>query len=326
MNTRSFGRTGLEVSEIAFGGGYVGGILIHADDDTKRAALRLALDRGINWIDTAPAYGAGKSEEALGWLLREVDESPYLSTKVTIAADHLDDIPGQIEASLSASLTRLGRESVTLLQLHNPIRVRAGTGALGLDNVLGQNGVADGLDRMRRQGLTEFIGFTALGDAAACRETVASGRFDSAQVYYNLLNPSAGRLMPQRWSGHDFGGVIDACRDHGVAVMNIRALAAGVLATDHRTGREMPVTTQTGIAAEERRTKAVFEALGTDHGSRAQTAIRFSLANDAIACVIVGLAELSHLEEALEAAARGPLPAEALGRLDPVYASGFGRS
>jgi aryl-alcohol dehydrogenase-like predicted oxidoreductase len=57
MRYRTFGRTGLQVSELVFGGGWVGGVLIHQDDQTKLATLRRALDAGINWIDTAPSYG-----------------------------------------------------------------------------------------------------------------------------------------------------------------------------------------------------------------------------------------------------------------------------
>ena len=75
MRYRPFGRTGLEVSELVFGGGWVGGILIHQDDATRRTAIRRALEAGINWIDTAPSYGAGQSEEALGWLLQEVERA-----------------------------------------------------------------------------------------------------------------------------------------------------------------------------------------------------------------------------------------------------------
>ena len=84
MKYRKFGRTGLEISEIVFGGGKVGGILIDADDDTRRKAIRRALDAGINWIDTAAQYGEGRSETALGWLLGEIDDQPYLSTKFRI--------------------------------------------------------------------------------------------------------------------------------------------------------------------------------------------------------------------------------------------------
>ncbi len=325
MRHRTFGRTGLEVSELVFGGGYVGGLLIHRDDDTKLAALRRALQAGINLIDTAPSYGDGKSEEALGWLLREVEEGPYLSTKFRIDPDRLDDILGQTEASLDGSLRRLRRDSVDLLQLHNRIGPETGGGALGVDPILGKGGVADALDRLREQGLIRFAGITALGDAAACHRVIESGRFDSAQVYYNLLNPSADRAMPAGWSGQDFGGLIGACRAHGVAAMNIRVLAAGVLATDRRHGREIPVTENTDLADEERKARAAFEVLGTTHGTRAQTAIRFALANPDLACVVVGLAEPSHLEEALAAAELGPLPAEAIAHLERLYATDFGR-
>ena len=326
MKTRRFGRTGIEVSEMVFGGGFVGGILIHADDDTKRRAVRRALDAGVNWIDTAPLYGQGRSEEALGWLLEEIADAPYLSTKVGLDLERLDDIPGQIEESLHASLKRLRRDSVDLLQLHNPIRGQSGDGAIAIDHVLRDGGAADGLERLRQQGLTRFTGITALGEAASCRQAIESGRFDSSQVYYNLLNPSAGRAMPAVWSGHDFSGVIDACRTQDVAVMNIRVFAAGVIPTDERHGREIVITEDSEVPVEERRARAVFDALEDQYGTRAQTAIRFSLANPDLACVVVGLAELGHFDEALGGFEQGPLPEAALARLGEVYAANFGLS
>ena len=239
MRYRTFGRTGLQVSELVFGGGWVGGVLIHQDDATKRNTLRRAVDAGINWIDTAPAYGKGQSEQALGWLLKELDTAPYLSTKVLLDTARLDDIPGQVERSLRESLRRLDRESVDLLLLHNPIEPTATAGAITPDHVLRDGGAADALERVRGQGLARFIGFTALGDATSCRRVIDSGRFDAAQVYYNLLDPSAARAMPARWTGHDFGGLIAACKAQGTAVMAIRVFAAGVLATDVRHGREV---------------------------------------------------------------------------------------
>lgn len=325
MRYRPFGKSGLEVSELVFGGGWVGGILIHPDDATKRAAIRRALDAGINWIDTAPSYGDGRSEEALGWLLEEVETQPYVSTKVRLDLGRLDDIRGQVERSLEQSLKRLRRDSVELFQLHNPIGPQTTEQLIGVAEVLGKGGVADALERVREQGLTRLIGITALGDGAACCEVIASGRFDSAQVYYNLLNPSAGETMPPAWQGQHFDGIIATCRQHGVAVMNIRVLAAGVIATDVRHGREVPVAGGPGIAADEAAARAVFARLGDRYGSRAQTAIRFALANPDIACVLVGMAELAHLEEALAAAEMGPLPAEALDELRALWASDFGR-
>lgn len=326
MRTRRFGRTGLQVSELAFGGGNVGGLLIRADDDTRRRALARAFEAGINWIDTAPRYGEGRSEEALGWLLAEFEERPYLSTKVHLDPARLDDIPGEIERSVHASLKRLRRDAVDLLHLHNPIAAQPKSGAprtIGVDAVLRSGGVADGLERMRSQGLTRFIGLTALGETPAILRAIDSGRFDSAQVYYNLLNPSAARPMPRAWSGHDFSGVIAACKRHDTAVMCIRVLAAGVLATDERTGREGAVTEAADLETEQRRAAAVFAVLQDNYGTRAQAAVRFALANPDHACVVVGLAELRHLEEAIAAQDRGPLPADAIARLEAVYARGF---
>lgn len=324
MNYRRMGRTDLQVSEIVFGGGWVGGIVIHKDDETKVAAVRRALDAGINWIDTAAAYGDGQSETALGWILPELAATPYLSTKFRIDTDDLSDIPGQIEASLQQSLGRLQRQSVDLLQLHNEIQPQSGGGAIGVDAVLRTGGVADALDRLREQGLFRFAGFTSLGDAGCCCQLIDSGRFDTAQVYYNLLNPSAGRTMPSAWQGHPFDGVIAACRAQDMGVMAIRIFAAGIAASKQRTGREAILTTNTDVPTEERRAESVFGALGDDHGSRAQAALRFVLANQDIACAVIGMAELQHLEEALAAADMGPLSDDVLSRLAPVYESNFG--
>jgi D-threo-aldose 1-dehydrogenase len=326
MNYRRFGRTGLRVSEVVFGGGYVGGLMVLADEDTRRRVLHRALDAGINWIDTAPLYGQGRSEEAIGALLAELAEPPHLSTKVRLDLDTLSDIPGAIERSVHESLRRLRRDSVDLIQLHNQIGTRQGSGVLGaisIEDVLRKGGVADGLERVRKQGLTRYIGLTALGEATAIVRALHSGRFDSAQVYYNLLNPSAARAMPPRWSGHDFSGVCAACARHDVAMMGIRVFASGVLATDLRHGREVVLTENSELAIETQRAHAALNALGAGHGTRAQTALRFALANSDFACFVVGIGEPSHLDEVIEAQSRGPLAPEVVARLEPVYARDF---
>jgi len=323
MKHRKFGRSGIKVSEIVFGAGAVGGILIHKDDGTKREAIRRALAGGINWIDTAAQYGNGKSEEALGWLLPEAGATPYLSTKFQLAVENLKDIPAQIEERFRASLARLKRSSVDVLQLHNRIGSKPGGRVMTVEQILGANGVADGLDRLREKGLIRHQGITAIGEAASVCEVIRSGRFDSAQVYYNLLNPSAGRRMPRAWTGHDLGGIIEACRANQVAVMAIRIFGAGIIATDERHGRESILTANTSIPEEERKTKAVFEAIGTGEGTRAQVALRFVLSNADVSCAVIGSAELHHIDEALQAARLGPLPAQTLARLDALYATDF---
>ena len=325
MNHRTFGRTGIDVSEIVFGAGAVGGIVIHKDDATKREAVRRALAGGINWIDTAAQYGNGKSEEALAWILPELGATPHLSTKFQLDVTDLNDIPAQIEDRFRASLARLKRSSVDLLQLHNRIGTTSGGRVMTVEQILGKNGVADGLERLREKGLIRHMGITAIGETEAVCEVIRSRRFDSAQVYYNLLNPSAGRRMPAAWTGQNMHGIIDACRENGVAVMAIRIFAAGVIASDERTGRESVLIADTSVAEDERKTKTAFDAIGSGQGTRAQVALRFVLANPHVSCAVIGSAELHHVDEALAAAEMGPLPPEIMARLDPLYETDFGR-
>lgn len=324
MKYRRLGRTGLQISEIAFGGGRSGGILIDADNDTKRRAVRMALDQGINWFDTAPQYGDGKSEEALGWLLEEIDETPYVSTKVRIDSANLDDVAGQVERSLHESLTRLHRDSVDLVQLHNPVTADVTAKTITADHVLGRNGAADGLERLRDQGLARFIGLTALGDNAPTRQIIDSGRFDTAQIYYNMLNPSAARdSMPVEWCGFDATGFMDTCKAQDMGILAIRIFAASYLATPVRTGRESILTTDTDPESEARMSEALFADLGDEFGSRAQTAVRFALSNPDVSTAIIGLSDPDYLTEAVEGALCGPLPESALHQLERLYKTGF---
>lgn len=329
MNYRKFGETGLEVSEVIFGAGAVGGLLINADDDTRRAAIRIALDGGVNWIDTAASYGNGKSEEALGWLLSELPAAsrPHVSTK-TAFDRAAGDFAGQAEAAITASLKRLQADSVDLYQVHNRIAASPGDvpNALTPDDFLRKDGVADAMRSLVDRGLTRHIGFTCTGEADAMHEVMRSGRFESAQVYYNLLNPSAGRDMPPDWSAYDQENIIGAAEDNGVAVMVIRVLAAGIIATDRRTGREGGVVLNGDVASDEARMRAVLPLLSPSLGQRSQVAVRYALRNPGVSGVVVGLAELEHLRLAIEAAEMGPLPAALLERLDALADSDFGLS
>ena len=318
MNRRRFGRTGIEISELTLGAGFVGGLLIHASDDDKRACIAACLAAGVNWIDTAAAYGDGASEKALNWLLAELpaDERPYLSTKFRLDTARRGNFGDQIRASLEASLARLGMDRVDLLTLHNPLTEVPGPATLSLDEALA---VADCLDRVRGEGLFDHVGFTALGDGPTVRAAVESRRFDVAQVYYNLLNPTAAFDREDdasaNWSSTDFSGLLAACAAHDVGVMNIRILAAGVLATHVRHGREAPITANAEMEAEEARARTIRAALGDRTETRAQTAIRFGLSHPGVATVVVGVAEIAHVVEALPAPGLGPLEEEALATL-----------
>jgi D-threo-aldose 1-dehydrogenase len=324
MKYRVFGKTGLEVSEIILGAGNVSGLYTGGDAETQRNLLKRSLEGGINWIDTAFRYGKGKSEEALGELLPEIDADPYISTKVGIEPDELDDIPGAIERGLHGSLKRLRRESVDLFQLHNRIGSKVDGRVLTVEHVLGKGGVVEGMQRMKDQGLTKFSGITAMGETSCVHEVVESGSFDSAQVYYNILNPSAGQGMPPAWTGQNFDNLIGACKKNSVAVIVIRSFAAGVLATDQRHGRESMIVADTKLEDEIQKASAVFDVFGDEHGTRAQTAVRFALSNPDIACIDVGVANMDQLEQALGAVDWGALPGEALTQLSVLNETNFG--
>ncbi len=323
MKYCKLGRTGIEVSELIFGCGDVGGLLVKGAPDDMVAGVKRALDAGVNWFDTAAAYGQGRSETSLGRVLKELGASPHVSTKVRLDTSKLGDIAGEIERSVGESLARLGRDRVDLLQFHNAVTPATGARSIGLDEVLKSGGVADGLHRMRDQGLTRFVGFTALGDAASCRAVIELGRFDCAQIYLNMLNPSAARAMPARWTGQDFGNLIAACRAQQMGVIAIRAMAAGILAGFGRPVPQAILTSDTDMTEEERKTRAVFAALGTAHGTQAQSALRFVLANPDVSAANIGFADPGQVDEALAACDAGPLPAAALGALDQLYETDF---
>jgi D-threo-aldose 1-dehydrogenase len=308
---------------LTYGGGWVGGFIIRAEADAREKVLNRALDAGIDWIDTAAAYGNGASETVLGEWLPKVpkDRRPRISTKFNIDVS-APDFAGQVERSVAASFGRLRLEHVPLLILHNRIVDEASPDrnnrSLTARQVLEKGGVADILDALRAKGLCDWIGLTGLGDAKALQEVIDSGRFDVAQIYYNLLNPTAMGSAGPGWNTTDFDGLLHRCAAKDVGTMGIRIFAAGHLATTERHGREMPITANTDSSAEEVRAKAALEVLGDAYGRPAQAALRFGLACPLLSTIEVGIGEAWHLDEALAAVAMGPLPAEAIAQLDQL--------
>lgn len=326
MRKSFLGRTGLAISELAFGGGVTGGILINPDEAIRHDALQRAVAAGINWIDTAAIYGDGASEETIGRHLRELTPRPDVSTKVRLEADDMHDVAGAIERGLERSLRRLQSELLALFQLHNHLGHGVGERlALPPEQVLRRGGVADTFDRLKEQGLIRAGGMTAAGAAAACLEVINSGRFDAAQIYYNAINPSAAwaRVPPGWRGGQDFCGLVAACVDHDMGILNIRVWAGGVLANPEPPQRLFVMTSGTDMANEIRCAAAVRSALGAGFGSPAQAALRFVLANRDFATRVIGITEIAQLDAALAAMALGPLPTAAVSKLEALWANGF---
>jgi aryl-alcohol dehydrogenase-like predicted oxidoreductase len=269
MRKTFLGRTGLTISELAFGGGVTGGILINAPEAIRYDALQRAVAAGINWIDTAAIYGDGVSEETIGRHLRALTPQPHVSTKVRLEADDMHDVAGAIERSLEQSLRRLQSDSLALFQLHNHLGHGVGERlALPPEQVLRRGGVADTFDRLKQQGLIRAGGITAAGDTAACLDVINSGRFDAAQIYYNAINPSAAwARVPAGWrGGQDFSGLVAACTHQDMGILNIRVWAGGVLANLQPPAKLFVMTSGTDMANEIRCAAAVRSMLGDDYG------------------------------------------------------------
>jgi len=135
LPTRRLGRTDMEITRVGFGAWAIGGpdwaVGWGAQDDRDSiAAIRHAIDRGINWIDTAAVYGLGHSEELVRQALAELpaDARPYVFTKCGLVWDENDrkalprrvGAPDSIRREVEASLRRLGVERIDLYQMHWP--------------------------------------------------------------------------------------------------------------------------------------------------------------------------------------------------------------
>ena len=326
MQYRRFGRTGLNISALTFGGGWVGGLLIDSAQDVSNQALNNACAAGINWVDTASSYGDGVSETVIGrWLkTRTETDHPYLSTKFRVDPAK-PDLAGQMRQSVEASLGRLQLSKVNVLWLHNQIladdsATEEGPRGIHLSRVIGKNGIADAMDKLRSESICDHIGFTGLGEAPGVVAVADSGSFDAVQAYYNMINPSAGwTKAPAGWNTTDFAGLLETTQKRDLGVMTIRIFAAGHLATKVRHGREWPVTENSSNEAEEARAEAVWAALGNSYGTPAQTALRFGLGNPALSTIEVGMAQMEHLEQALAAEVAGPLPAATMTTLRTLW-------
>ena len=217
----------MRISILGFGCGAVGGLMVRGSPADQERAIGRALDSGVNYFDTAVLYGNGESEKNLGRVLNKLKPSDAIvGTKVRLPPD-AGPIAAEIAKSLEGSLRRLGVEQVGILHLHNAIASSGGGGVLGARQVLDE--VVPAFEALRRQGKVRFLGITAIGDTSAIREVIDARVFDSAQVTYNMLNPSAASALPANYPAQDYGKLFDRTKAAGVGVVGIRVLAGGAL-------------------------------------------------------------------------------------------------
>ncbi len=330
MERRRLGRTGLEVAVLGFGCGAVGGLMVRgAMADQERTVAR-AVSLGVNYFDTAPQYGHGASEMNLGRVLRDIAADVLVGTKVRVASADFGRLGAAIPQALEQSLQRLEREAVDLFQLHNPIGAETAGETLGVDVVLDE--VVPALRRLVEQGKTRFVGFTAVGDTEALLRVVASGAFDTAQVPYNMLNPSAGGRVPAGYPAQDYQDLIGAAAAHDLGVIVIRVLAAGALsgsAARHpvAAAEVAPIASGRDYATDLARARRLLPvATAAAASDLAEAAFRFPLANPGVATVLAGTATLQEFEHAAAALEKGRLPPAAMRRLEELQAGFAGEA
>jgi aryl-alcohol dehydrogenase-like predicted oxidoreductase len=205
------------VSEIGFGGAPAGlANYLQAWDPASDAAaeqivqtVRRAVELGVTYLDSAPGYGRGRSEEMLGVALE--DRRPGLTVATKVTGDDADTVRRSIEASAR----RLRVDQIDVIQYHGTWYSEEQVG-----RILGPGGALEGMRRARDEGLVRFLGFTTEGTNGPASTLVRSGAFDVIQVCYNLLFQHP--YDPSRQAGLMYEA---ASQDMGIITM--RSLTSG---------------------------------------------------------------------------------------------------
>ena len=292
MQHRVLGRTGLQVSEIGLGtvelaldyGVPVAGEHLRPAEEHAARLLNQALDLGVNFIDTARAYGA--SEEIIGRALKGRRKDYWLASKLAPIRDEGQSdqtLREQVKASIAESLRRLQTDVIDLLQLHYaPV------------DVITKGRVLAAVREAQKAGCVRFIGASTYGEDAPLA-VLQDGGYDTLQVAYNL----ADRTLEER--------VLSSAQRQGVGIIVRSVLLRGVLThrytllPDQLTELRSAIARLNSLVAESRHFGPA------DAGSLPEMAYRFVLANPAVSTALVGTARREELEAALAFAGQGAL-------------------
>src|SRR5262249_28687510 len=160
----------------------------------------------------------------------------------------------------------------------------------------------DTVDELCREGLTLHVGLTGIGQPEAMAEVVRCGRFESMQIPYHLLNPSAGRVMPGDFAETNYGNIIAECARQDMGVLAIRVLAGGALAGNPPSPHTLktPFFPLALYERDRKRAERVREMLGTKR-KLGREAIRFALAHPQIDSAIIGFGSVPEIDAAIDA-------------------------
>lgn len=307
MRTITLGRTGLEVSRVAFGTWQLGGDWGAVDEDEAVAAIRHARDLGITLFDTAQAYGFGASERILGRALRpELDgdrDGVVIATKGGIAPPRRDASAAFLRRGVEESLRHLGVDWIDVYQVHWP------------DPGVPAQETAGELQRMVEEGLIRHVGVSNY-DVPHLDAFEAVRPVEVLQPPYHLFRRAIER------------DVLPWCREHDVGVLAYSPLASGLLAgrIDESTtfeegdwrGRASAFTGD-GLRRNLGIVRALDELAGDLGITLSQLAIAWVLAQPGVHVAIVGARSAANIA-ASAAAADVELDAEALARIEEIAA------
>ena len=230
---RRLGRTELQVPVVAFGAGPVSGLMTGDDQALQFAVIQRAVASGIQWFDTAAGYGQGTSESNLGRCLSVLPNTDMLhvATKVRVEFINHGSLQQQIFEGLHRSLERLKRKSITLLQLHNGITKQRNDEpfSIAAEDLAAGSEIVESLIELKKCGLVRFIGLTGTGCATSLRTVIRSGVFDTIQIPYNLLNPSAGQEVDNKRLDRNYGNLLADSLQMDMGAFAIRIFAGGAL-------------------------------------------------------------------------------------------------
>jgi aryl-alcohol dehydrogenase-like predicted oxidoreductase len=303
MLYRTLGRTGLEVSELGFGAWGIGGTgWIGADDDESLRALRLAIENGVNFLDTAYAYGDGRSERLVGSAVRGSTETVYVASKVPPKNLRWPAPPGVhadeaftsdwIVSCTERSLVNLGLETLDVQQLH-----------VWSDEWLGQGDWLDGIERLKRDGKIRFFG-VSINDHQPenVLRLVESGIVDTVQVIYNVFDQSPEDTLFPAVQAARAGVIVRVPLDEGALTGSVRpetTFPKGDFRNQYFAGERRREVWE--------RVQAIAADLDIEVGELAPIALRFCLSHPAVTVVIPGMRSTDNVQRNVRAASAGPL-------------------
>lgn len=314
MIYRPLGRTGWNISAIGFGAWAIGGTWGDTDDTAALAALHRALDRGVNFFDTADVYGDGHSERLLARLRQERPNDPFhVATKAGRRLNpHVADGYRDLRPFIERSLQNLGTDSIELLQLHCPP-----TAVYTMPEVFGA------LDDLVREGKLRHYGVSV----ERIDEAMAALKFpgvQSVQIIFNLFRQRPAEVF------------LPAAQAAQVGVLARLPLSSGMLtgkftrdshfaADDHRGFNRQGeafdkgetfsgVDYEQGLAAVEELRRLLPEGV-----SMARLALRWILMNEAVTTAIPGGRTPAQVDENVSAADLAALPAPLMDALAALY-------